>query len=74
VWAWRRGEHALVAINMSDRDVALDGFHGRLLIGTEPKRVGEKLAGTIRLGAWEAVIAEVQAASAAGSALAPATS
>ncbi|MDQ1508461.1 MAG: alpha-glucosidase, partial [Actinomycetota bacterium] len=66
VWAWRRGEDALVAINMSDREVALDRFHGRLLIGTEPTRVGETLSGTIRLGAWEAVIAEVQSARAEG--------
>jgi alpha-glucosidase len=59
VWSWRRGEHALVAINMSERPATLEGVSGRLLIGTEPARVGERLAGTVRLGAWEAVIAEL---------------
>ena len=59
VWTWRRGAHALVAINMSERPTTLDGVRGRLLIGTDLTRVGERLSGTVQLGAWEAVIAEL---------------
>ena len=58
VWAWRRGDRAVVAINLSDREVTLDGIEGRVLVGTEPTRVGEKLSGPLRLGPWEGVIAE----------------
>jgi hypothetical protein len=49
----------LVAINMSERATTLDGVGSRLLIGTDPTRVGEPLLGTLQLGAWEAVIAEL---------------
>jgi len=66
VWTWRRGEHVLVAINMSERPTTLDGVKGRLLIGTDPTRVGEPLSGTVQLGAWEAVIAELASLSRAG--------
>ena len=59
-WAWRRGEHAMVAVNLSDREVALDARGGRVLLGTDHARVGEKLSGPLRLGPWEAVIAEIE--------------
>jgi alpha-glucosidase len=58
VWAWRRGEHTLVVVNLSDREAALDVKHARVLISTDRRRVGEKLSGRLALGAWEGVIAE----------------
>jgi alpha-glucosidase len=59
VWAWRRGEGTLVVVNLADVAAELDVGEARILIGTEPTRVGEKLAGRLRLGAWEAVIADL---------------
>jgi hypothetical protein len=49
----------LVAINMSERPTTLDGVRGRVLIGTDPTRVGERLLGTVPLRAWEAVIGKL---------------
>ena len=49
-WAWRRGEAALVAVNLSDATVALDARGGRVLLGTEHTRVGEKLPGPFGSG------------------------
>lgn len=55
----RRGGHALVAINMSERPTTLDGVRGRVLIGTDPNRVGGRLPGTVPLRAWEAMIGKL---------------
>jgi hypothetical protein len=59
VWAWRRGERTLVVVNLSDHEAALDVGDGRVLIGTDRKRVGEKLSGRLELGPWEGVVAEL---------------
>jgi alpha-glucosidase len=61
VWAWRRGEGTLVVVNLSDEPAELDVADARILLGTEPTRVGEKLVGSLGLGPWEAVIAEASA-------------
>ena len=59
VWAWRRGARTVVAINLSDQTVTIDAGDGRVLIGTTPTRVGEKLLGPLELDPWEGVIAEI---------------
>lgn len=61
-WAWRRGEATLVALNLSDRAITLDAITGRVLIGTDPTRAGEKISESLRLDAWECVIAELDRA------------
>ena len=58
-WAWRRGEATLVALNLSDRAITLDAVAGRVLVGTDPARAGEKISGSLRLEAWECAIAEL---------------
>lgn len=57
VWAWRRGTSAVVAVNMSDHDVTLGDLEGTVVLGTDRRRDGEAIRGTLRLGAWEAVVA-----------------
>jgi alpha-glucosidase len=49
VWAWRRGEGTVVAVNLSHEEAALD-FPGRVLLST----AGRAEPGS--LGAWEGVI------------------
>jgi Domain of unknown function (DUF3459) len=65
VWAWRRGELAMVALNLSDREITLEGIVGRVLVGTDPERADEAISGALRLGAWEGVITELAGPTAA---------
>jgi alpha-glucosidase len=58
VWAWRRGERAAVVVNMSDQETTLAGWQGTIALGTDRRRDGEAITGTLRLGAWEAVVTE----------------
>ncbi len=47
VWAWRRGERTLVVVNLSDDAATVDVGDGRILLGTTPTRVGEKVSGPL---------------------------
>jgi hypothetical protein len=49
----------MVALNLSDREIELDSVVGRVLLGTDHKRAGEEISGTLRLGAWEGAITEL---------------
>jgi alpha-glucosidase len=57
VWAWRRGDRTIVAMNLSDdpRDVSNVG-PGELRVSTIRARAGEQVKGTLRLEPWEAAI------------------
>jgi alpha-glucosidase len=59
VWTWRRGERAMVALNLSDREIELDAVVGRVLVGTDHERADETISGALRLGAWEGAITEL---------------
>jgi glycosidase len=56
VWAWRRGERASIVVNMSDLEATLGRWEGTIALGTDRRRDGEAVTGTLRLGAWEAVV------------------
>jgi alpha-glucosidase len=56
-WAYRRGERAAVALNLSDDPVVVPGLTGRVAIGTDRARDGEALSGSVALGPWEGVVA-----------------
>ena len=58
VWAWRRGEKVVVALNMSDSSVELPGLAGDILIATDRSRDGESAADPLGLHAWDGVIVE----------------
>jgi hypothetical protein len=58
VWAWRRGDHTVVALNMSEADVACDAGPGRIGVGTDRARDGEQVGAVLRLGPWEGVVVE----------------
>jgi alpha-glucosidase len=58
VWAWRRGEGTVVAVNFSDDEVVLSEVEGTLALGTDRRRDGEAIGDGLRLGAWEAAVVE----------------
>jgi alpha-glucosidase len=60
VWAWRRGDRVIVALNLSDEDIALDGIQGHVCIGTDRQRDGQALTGSLRLRGWEGLVAETR--------------
>jgi alpha-glucosidase len=56
LWAWRRGERAIVALNLGDDPARLDVAKGIVRIGTARDRGGERVAGSLALGPWEGAI------------------
>jgi hypothetical protein len=56
VWAWRRGESAVVAVNLAERSADVRGVQGRIRVGTNGTRRGESVEGTLRLGPWEGAV------------------
>jgi alpha-glucosidase len=55
VWAWRRGERAVVAVNLTDDRATLEGVKGRVAISTGRDRDGETLGDGLELAPWEGV-------------------
>jgi alpha-glucosidase len=62
LWAWRRGAGHVVAANLADTATILDGVDGRICISTDRRRDGERVAGAVPIGAWEAVVIETSTA------------
>ena len=56
-WAYRRGDRAAVALNLSDAASSCRALAGRVEIGTDRARDGEALEGSVALGPWEGVVA-----------------
>jgi alpha-glucosidase len=56
VWAWRRGEGTLVAINLSGAPASLRLGPATILLGTERSRGGEAVDGSLSLGPWEGAV------------------
>ncbi len=57
-WAWSRDDRVVVMAGMSDGDAALEGFSGRVLVGTDRRRDGERVGGALRVRGWEGLVAE----------------
>ena len=56
VWAWRRGEGTVVAVNHGDASATLPIGRGEILVSTERSRDGERVDGAVRFDPWEAVV------------------
>lgn len=56
LWAWRRGANVVVALNLGDEAVTLDGVAGTVRIGTNRDRDGAPVDGALALGPWEGVV------------------
>jgi alpha-glucosidase len=55
VWAWKRGEATLVAVNCSDLP-AEAALAGEVLLDTRREREGQRVNGSLGLEPWEAVV------------------
>jgi alpha-glucosidase len=56
LWAWRRGERTIVAVNLSDEPASIDGVEGRIRLATAREREGDEVAGRLEVGPWEGVV------------------
>jgi alpha-glucosidase len=56
VWAWRRGDHTVVALNLTDAAVDASLGGGEVLVSTHRDRDGERIADDVRLHPWEALV------------------
>ena len=56
VWAWRRGERVVVAVNLADEAAVVDAVEGSVRVGTDRRRDGERVDGRLELGPWEGVV------------------
>jgi alpha-glucosidase len=57
-WAWRRGDGCVVALNLADAPVTVEGVDGDVAIATDRARDGERVAGAVRLGPYEGVVVQ----------------
>ncbi len=55
-WAWGRGERMVVVANMTDGEGRVEGVSGTVRIGSDRRRDGEAVDGTLSLQGWEAVV------------------
>jgi hypothetical protein len=56
LWAWRRGDRVVVALNLGDDPAEVDVPDGMVRIGTRRERDGERVGGSLTLGPWEGAI------------------
>jgi hypothetical protein len=56
VWAWRRGEGTVVALNHGAEPATVSIGAGQILLGSQPGRTGERTAGEARLNPWECLV------------------
>jgi alpha-glucosidase len=56
LWAWCRGATVVVALNLGDGPVTLEGVAGTVRIGTRRDREGTVVDGELVLGPWEGVV------------------
>ena len=60
VWAWRRGDRTIVALNHTGVSVEMPAGEGVVLLSTRRERDGERVADRIRLEPWEALVMSQQ--------------
>ncbi len=56
LWAWRRGERVVVALNLGDETTIVDGVNGLVRISTRRERDGERVDGALALHPWEGAV------------------
>jgi alpha-glucosidase len=58
-WAWSRGNETVVALNLTDGPVAIDGIEGSVALATRRDRDGERVGGRLSLGPREGAVLTV---------------
>jgi len=56
VWAWRRGDDFLVALNLSNHHQEIKHTSGEIALSTLRSREGDELNGLLHLDPWEGVV------------------
>jgi alpha-glucosidase len=56
VWSWRRGEDAVIALNLGSARAEIGGLDGSIALSTNRARDGEKLDGSLVLALFEGAI------------------
>ncbi|MGH2790540.1 MAG: alpha-amylase family glycosyl hydrolase [Actinomycetota bacterium] len=56
MWVFRRGEKTVVALNMSDDIVTVEGLEGTVRVSTAPGRIDEYAPGRLDLQPWSGVV------------------
>lgn len=56
LWAWRRGNQHVVAINFSDQTHYIDNIHGTIQLSTDRSRDHKKVKEKLLLKPWEGII------------------
>jgi alpha-glucosidase len=59
VWAWRRGDSTVVALDVSGDGGTFDLGPATVLIGSLRERDGQRVDGAVELGPWEALVLDV---------------
>jgi alpha-glucosidase len=55
-WVWERGAGFVIALNLSDGPVTLEGLDGSIALGTDRRRDGEPVAGRLELSPGEGAL------------------
>ncbi|HEY9288367.1 MAG TPA: alpha-amylase family glycosyl hydrolase [Candidatus Dormibacteraeota bacterium] len=55
-WVYRRGTSAIVALNLSSREVVIPHVRGTVRVATQRDRAGEQVRDELRLAPWEGAI------------------
>ena len=58
VWAFGRGDRAVVVLHLGDGMASVVNLDGTVRICTDRRRDGEAINGSLRIGPWEALVAE----------------
>jgi alpha-glucosidase len=53
VWTWRRGAEIVVALNLSEEPAIIPAGPATILISTDRGRDGDRVEGSLELGAWQ---------------------
>jgi glycosidase len=56
VWAWKRGRHVTIAVNLSDTETETADMRGHVAVATNRNRDNETVAGSLHLGPWEGAV------------------
>jgi alpha-glucosidase len=56
LWAWRRGDAVVCAVNLADAPATLDGVEGSVRVCTDRHRDGDPVRGGLTLGAWQGAV------------------
>ena len=58
IWAFTRGQHTTVVVNLSDAPHAVAGLQGAVSVATDRSLEGAAAEGTLELAPWSGAVIE----------------